>query len=85
MIEPLRYLIQPIAYERDDETGRVIREIPGQVVTVYTANQAADAVMEFENALKQLTTEGAQDAQPGIARGNGDTPSRSPAGGVRQS
>jgi hypothetical protein len=82
MIEPLKYLLQPIAYERDDETGRVLREIPGQVITVYTANQAADAVMEFEAALKTLTqqTEEVTDAshrnggasdqlrQPGLSR-----------------
>jgi hypothetical protein len=54
LIEPLKYLIQPIAYERDDETGRVLREMPGQVVTVFTAEDAARAVTEFEAALQQL-------------------------------
>ena len=56
-VEPLKYLLQPVAYERDDETGRVIREIPGQVVTVYTADQAAQAVLEFEAALQQIQEE----------------------------
>jgi hypothetical protein len=54
LIEPLKYLIQPIAYERDDETGRVLREMPGPVVTVFTAEDAARAVTEFEAALQQL-------------------------------
>lgn len=54
MIEPLKYLIQPVAYERDDETGRVLRELPGETVTVYSAEQAAEAIEQFEQKLSAL-------------------------------
>lgn len=55
-IEPLKFLIQPVAYERDDETGRVLREMPGQVVTVFSAEQAAEAVTLFERELRELVS-----------------------------
>lgn len=67
MIEAYKWLIQPIAIERDDETGRVTRELPGQVVTVFTADDAARAVTEFEAAIQQLQ-EGASDASNGDGR-----------------
>lgn len=51
MIEPLKYLLQPVAYERDNETGRVLREIPAETVVVYSAEQAAAAIEKFENGL----------------------------------
>jgi len=54
MIEPLKYLLQPIAYERDDETGRVLREIPGETVAVYSAEQAKEAIEQFEQKLNEL-------------------------------
>lgn len=50
-IEPLKFLLQPVAYERDDETGRVVREIPAQVFTVFSAEEAAFAVNEFVKAI----------------------------------
>ena len=56
MIEPLKYLLQPVAYERDDETGRVVREVPGQVLTVFSAEQAAEAVTLFERQLQELVS-----------------------------
>jgi len=54
MIEPLKYLIQPVAYERDDETGRVLREMPGETVVVFSAEQAVSAIDQFEAQLVEL-------------------------------
>jgi hypothetical protein len=54
MIEPLKYLLTPVAYERDDETGRVLREMPGETVTVYSAEQAKEAIEQFEAKLSEL-------------------------------
>ena len=65
MIEPMKYLIQPVAVERDPDTGRITREIPGEVITVYNAAQAAEAIVEFEAQLERLNQEGGQDASSG--------------------
>jgi len=54
MIEPLKYLIQPVAYERDVETGRVIREMPGETITVFSADQAMTAILEFERQVERI-------------------------------
>ena len=54
-VEPFKYLIQPVAIERDESSGRVTREIPGEVLTVFTAEDAQRAVTEFEATLAQLT------------------------------
>jgi hypothetical protein len=54
-VEPFKYLLQPVAVERDDETGRIVKEHPAQVVTVFTAEDAARAVVEFEKALVEMT------------------------------
>lgn len=54
MIEPLKYLIQPVAYERDDESGRVLRELPGETIVVFSAEQAASAIEQFEANLVEL-------------------------------
>lgn len=63
MIEPFKYLIQPVAIERDD-TGRVTREMPGEVFNVFSAAQAAEAIVEFEAQIEKLNEE-AQDAGDG--------------------
>jgi hypothetical protein len=57
MIEPFKYLVQPVALERDGTTGRAVRELPGSTVTVYDAEQAAQAIVEFELQLGQLQQE----------------------------
>lgn len=54
MIEPFKYLLQPVALERDPDTGRAVREMPGQVLTVYDAAEAADAIARFELELAAL-------------------------------
>lgn len=47
MIEPFKYLLQPVALERNG-TGRVLREVPAEIVIVYNAEQAAEAIANFE-------------------------------------
>jgi hypothetical protein len=61
MIEPFKYLIQPVAIERD-ENGRILREIPGEILSVYSATQAETAIKEFETQLDQLNEQGGKDA-----------------------
>jgi hypothetical protein len=56
MIEPFKYIIQPVAIERDDG-GRVTREIPGEMVSVYNAEQAVEAITEFEQQLAVFVAE----------------------------
>lgn len=54
MIEPFKYLLQPVALERNG-TGRVVREVPGETLSVYSADEAADAIRKFEQALQEVT------------------------------
>jgi hypothetical protein len=54
-VEPFKYLLQPVAVERDDKTGRIIREMPGEVIAVFSASQAVEAIAEFEKQIVQLT------------------------------
>jgi hypothetical protein len=56
-VEPFKYLIQAVAVERDDETGRIVKEHPAQVVTVFTAEDAARAVQEFEKTLAEMQSQ----------------------------
>jgi hypothetical protein len=85
-IEPFKYLIQAVAIERDD-AGRIVAERIAEVVTVFNAEQAAEAVREFERAVTQITTEGEQHEpdQQDNGRAEGDPAGRPPAGGVRRS
>jgi len=57
MLEPLKYLVQPVAVERDDRTGRLTREVPAAVLTVYDADQAADVIHSFEASLHGLAAD----------------------------
>jgi len=52
-IEPFKYLIQPVAVERD-ETGRIVRELPGEVATVYGVAEAIACVEQFERAISEM-------------------------------
>jgi hypothetical protein len=52
MIEPFKYLIQPVALERD-EGGQIKREVPGEVISVYSVAQAMEAITEFETLIEQ--------------------------------
>jgi hypothetical protein len=63
-VEPFKYLIQPVAIERDEESGRITREVPGEVLVVFCAEDAERAVTGFEAALKQLTEGRNGDALP---------------------
>lgn len=49
-VEPFKYLLQPVALERNG-SGRVVQEIPASVLTVYSAEQAADAIRAFEEQI----------------------------------
>jgi hypothetical protein len=50
VIEPFKYLIQPVAIERGED-GRIVREVPGETVSVYSAEQALQLVEQFEAQL----------------------------------
>lgn len=47
MIEPFKYLIQPVAIERSEE-GVIVREIPAETIAVYSLEQATQAIETFE-------------------------------------
>jgi hypothetical protein len=62
MIEPFKYILQAVAIERDDDTGRIVREIPAEPVFVYSAAEAMEAVTKFEENLAESVKEGAANA-----------------------
>lgn len=72
-VEPFKYMIQPVAIERDD-AGQIRREIPGEVVSVYSLTQAIEAITMFEEQLKQMTQRS----------DNGSNPNDSDRSDVRQ-
>lgn len=49
-------MLQPVALERGPD-GRVVRELPGETLTVYNAAAAAEAIAEFEQRLATLNEE----------------------------
>jgi hypothetical protein len=63
-VEPFKYLLQPVALERDEETGRVLREIPGQPVTVFSAEACMEAAELFERGLAEAQN-GVSNTAPG--------------------
>lgn len=54
MIRPFKYLLQAVAVEQDDETGRLTREIPSEPVVVYSAEQAAETILEIERGIAAM-------------------------------
>lgn len=54
-VEPFKWLLQPVCVERD-ESGRVTREIPGEILQVFSAAQAVEAIDEFEAKLQEMVT-----------------------------
>jgi len=61
MLEPFKYLIQPVAVERDAD-GRVVREIPGETRPAYTLEQIAALVELFEAQIAEYNERGGTDA-----------------------
>lgn len=57
-VEPFKYLIQPVAVERGDD-GRVLREVPAEVIAVYNQDQAVEAILGFEKHLLEQSQNGA--------------------------
>jgi len=53
-----------VTVERDDATGRVVREAPAPLLTVYSAAQAAEAVVEFEAQIAALVNNDQEVAVP---------------------
>jgi hypothetical protein len=47
MIEPFKYLIQPVALERDPD-GHIVREVSAEPVAVYSLEQAVALIERFE-------------------------------------
>jgi hypothetical protein len=56
MIEPFKYLIQPVAVERGED-GRIVREIIGETVSVYNIDKAVELIREFEEQINNLEQE----------------------------
>jgi len=56
MLEPFKYLLQPVALERDQD-GQIIREVPGETMHLYTLEQLAGAVEQWETQLGRLNME----------------------------
>jgi hypothetical protein len=85
MIEPFKYLIQPVAVERD-EAGRIVAERPAQTLAVYSAAEAVQAIEQFEQELQNYNKEADQHEpdQQDNGRAQGDLAGRSPGSGVRQ-
>lgn len=55
-VEPFKYLIQPVVIRRD-EKGKIVGEAPGEVLTVYSAAKAMEAITEFEAQVVKLADE----------------------------
>jgi len=54
MLEPLKYLIQCVAIERDPLTQRVVREVPAETISVFSAEEAHEKITQFEHELRNL-------------------------------
>lgn len=50
MIEPFKYVITPVAIERDDD-GKVLREIVGEAASAYSLTQATELIKSFEQQI----------------------------------
>jgi hypothetical protein len=55
-IEPFKYLVQPVAIERDQD-GHITREVAGETVAVYSLEQATALIERFELELAARTEE----------------------------
>jgi len=71
-LEPLKYLIQPVAIERDTDTGRIVREVPAETMTVYSVEEAAALIVKFESDIGEFNSregggENAGDGNNGVA------------------
>jgi len=47
MLEVLKYLIQPVVFERDAD-GKIVREIPGETQSAYSLDQLVEMVHTFQ-------------------------------------
>jgi len=83
VIEPFKYLIQPVALERD-EHGRVIAERIAQPVTAYNLTQVTKVVYDFEQEIERLNQEGAQHGGQDNGRAEAVVAERAPAGNLRR-
>jgi hypothetical protein len=53
LIEPFKYILQIVALERDDETGKIVREVPSEPFVAYAPEQIINAVLKFEDQIVQ--------------------------------
>jgi hypothetical protein len=49
-LEPFKYIVQPVALERDED-GKVVREVPAEPVSAYSVEQVLELVRAFEDQL----------------------------------
>jgi len=69
MFEPLKYLIQPVALERD-EHGKIVGERVAQTQQVFSAAELASVIEDFEAEIEKLNREGHSERQdPEAANG----------------
>jgi hypothetical protein len=52
-LEPFKYLVQPVAIERDDN-GRIAREVPGETLNFYEIAAIPEALRQFEQQLATM-------------------------------
>jgi len=82
-LEPLKYLIQSVAIERDGD--RIVAERVAQVVTVFNAEQAVQAIHEFEQQIEQINREaGNGRVEEGHGLQGGPEPDRRQAGDLEE-
>lgn len=66
-VRPFKYLLQAVAIEVDDDTGKLVREVYSETVTVYDAEQAAKAITEIEEQIAAAGVETAAGETNGVA------------------
>jgi len=82
MLEVLKFLIQPVAIERD-ANGKIIREVPGDVISIFDPAKAEEAMRGFEMQIRNLNSQQPQQ-QPQGGDANGIGGSNSNQDNLRQ-
>ena len=83
MLEVLKFLIQPVAIERD-ANGKIIREVPGEVISIFDPAKAAEAMQGFEMQIRNLNQQSNQQQPPQGGNANGIGGSNSNQDNLRQ-
>lgn len=63
MLEPLKYIVQCVALERD-EHGKIVGERPTQAQPAYSYDEIQRIVSEFQQEIERLNEQGTNGAAP---------------------